>query len=122
MDRMLALLAAVFFSLDAVGAACFFLGAVVAVAADAALEPNIFAHGRFNPKAAARKETDGGTEKSRCQDFGAVRLPKFLSSTYSMTLVTTPEPTVLPPSRMAKRRPSSMAMGISASSSTLTLM
>src|SRR5207237_9999396 len=30
---------------------------------------------------------------------------------HSMILATTPEPTVLPPSRMAKRRPSSMAMG-----------
>ena len=34
-------------------------------------------------------------------------------------LVTTPEPTVRPPSRMAKRRPSSMAMGLSGSSSTV---
>src|SRR5207344_3305560 len=30
---------------------------------------------------------------------------------YLMTLMTTPEPTVRPPSRMAKRRPSSMAIG-----------
>src|SRR6185369_11460442 len=32
-------------------------------------------------------------------------------SDYSMIFATTPAPTVLPPSRMAKRRPSSMAMG-----------
>ena len=31
---------------------------------------------------------------------------------YSMTLDTTPEATVRPPSRMANRRPSSMAMGV----------
>ena len=31
---------------------------------------------------------------------------------YSITLVTTPEPTVLPPSRIAKRRPSSIAIGV----------
>src|SRR6185503_9315344 len=31
---------------------------------------------------------------------------------YSITLATTPAPTVLPPSRMAKRRPCSMAMGV----------
>ncbi len=37
---------------------------------------------------------------------------------YSMILVTTPRPTVLPPSRMAKRTPSSMAIGLI--SSTLT--
>src|SRR5690606_8836569 len=30
---------------------------------------------------------------------------------YSMTLATTPAPTVRPPSRMAKRRPSSIAIG-----------
>ena len=29
-----------------------------------------------------------------------------------MTLVTTPDPTVRPPSRIAKRRPSSQAMGV----------
>ena len=31
---------------------------------------------------------------------------------YSMTLATTPEPTVRPPSRIAKRRPCSRAMGV----------
>ena len=31
---------------------------------------------------------------------------------YSMTLATTPEPTVRPPSRIAKRSPCSMAMGV----------
>ena len=31
---------------------------------------------------------------------------------YSMTLATTPAPTVLPPSRMAKRRPCSIAIGV----------
>jgi len=35
---------------------------------------------------------------------------KFRPS-YSMILATTPAPTVRPPSRMAKRRPSSMAIG-----------
>ena len=34
------------------------------------------------------------------------------SSSYSRIFVTTPEPTVLPPSRMAKRTPSSMAIGL----------
>ena len=33
-------------------------------------------------------------------------------STYSMIWVTTPEPMVRPPSRMAKRSPSFMAMGV----------
>ena len=37
---------------------------------------------------------------------------RFYRINYSMTLMTTPEPTVRPPSRIAKRRPSSMAMGL----------
>src|SRR5215475_5679468 len=37
--------------------------------------------------------------------------PDVCSHSYSMTLVTTPAPTVRPPSRMAKRNPSSIAIG-----------
>ena len=40
---------------------------------------------------------------------------------YSTTLVTTPEPTVLPPSRMANRTPSSMAIGLCSVTIILTL-
>src|SRR5262249_41040301 len=40
---------------------------------------------------------------------------------YLMTLVTAPAPTVRPPSRMAKRRPSSMATGVISSISICTL-
>ena len=40
---------------------------------------------------------------------------------YSRTFVTTPEPTVLPPSRMAKRRPGSMATGLSGDNVTMTV-
>ena len=36
----------------------------------------------------------------------------FLLSLYSMMLVTTPEPTVRPPSRMANRSPCSIAIGV----------
>ena len=36
----------------------------------------------------------------------------YASLTYSMMLETTPEATVRPPSRIAKRRPSSIAMGV----------
>ena len=43
------------------------------------------------------------------------------SSYYSIMLVTTPAPTVRPPSRMAKRRPSSMAMGVISSMVIWTL-
>src|SRR5690606_3990748 len=41
--------------------------------------------------------------------------------TYSRILVTTPAPTVRPPSRIAKRRPSSMAMGVISSPISLVL-
>ncbi len=41
--------------------------------------------------------------------------------TYTRIFVTTPDPTVLPPSRIAKRRPSSMATGIPSISSTVIL-
>ena len=40
---------------------------------------------------------------------------------YSTTLVTTPEPTVRPPSRIAKRLPSSIAIGLCNSTVNLTL-
>lgn len=40
---------------------------------------------------------------------------------YSSTLVTTPAPTVLPPSRRAKRRPSAIATGQISSMSKLAL-
>ena len=40
--------------------------------------------------------------------LGYARQMRF---TYSLIAVTTPEPTVLPPSRIAKRRPSSIAIG-----------
>src|SRR5690349_23033249 len=40
---------------------------------------------------------------------------------YSMILATTPAPTVLPPSRMAKRRPCSMAIGVMRVTTIFTL-
>ena len=41
----------------------------------------------------------------------------FLLFSYSATAVTTPAPTVRPPSRIAKRRPSSHAIGVMSSTS-----
>ena len=43
------------------------------------------------------------------------------SRNYSLILETTPEPTVRPPSRIAKRRPSSIAIGVISSTSMETL-
>ena len=44
-----------------------------------------------------------------------------MQTTYARMLETTPEPTVLPPSRIAKRRPSSQAMGVISSTVISTL-
>src|SRR5205085_4421906 len=47
--------------------------------------------------------------------------PDPLLCHYSMTFVTTPAPTVCPPSRMAKRRPCSIAIGVPSVTSQVTL-
>ena len=52
--------------------------------------------------------------------FAAIR-PAFRPWPYSLIEATTPAPTVRPPSRMAKRRPSSMAIGAISSTSMVTL-
>jgi hypothetical protein len=49
------------------------------------------------------------------------RLGQITPSYYSMILATTPAPTVRPPSRIAKRRPSSMAIGAIRSTTILML-
>jgi hypothetical protein len=49
------------------------------------------------------------------------QIPSHQGVNYSMILVTTPEPTVLPPSRIAKRTPSSIATVFCNSTSILTL-
>ncbi len=49
------------------------------------------------------------------------RIEPFCARNYSMISVTTPEPTVLPPSRIAKRSPTSIAIGVMSSTSIITL-
>ena len=71
----------------------------------------------------ARAEGEGacrcfGSRKKRAPERS---LLKWLDSYYSMISVTTPEPTVLPPSRIAKRRPSSIAIGVISSTVITTL-
>ncbi len=59
-----------------------------------------------------------------CKKTAACRRLSFvagLAQAYSATSITTPEPTVRPPSRMAKRRPFSMAMGVISSTFMSTL-
>src|SRR5258708_37638489 len=51
----------------------------------------------------------GGPGRSRLLSDG--RDPRYRTPNYLRILITRPAPTVLPPSRIAKRRPSSIAIG-----------
>src|SRR3954471_14403060 len=73
-----------------------------------------------------RLETDAdawsGHRLSRYFFAGAAAAASFFTATFSARIfVTTPAPTVLPPSRIAKRRPSSQAIGETSSTSILML-
>ena len=57
--------------------------------------------------------------KLPCVKQGSFGLLKGIN--YSFTAITAPEPTVLPPSRIAKRRPTSIAIGVISSTSISTL-
>ena len=59
-----------------------------------------------------------GSRSSEVCAFATILAP---THGYSLTWVTTPAPTVRPPSRMAKRSPSSIAIGVINSMSTVTL-
>ena len=50
-----------------------------------------------------------------------IQLNLYLKYNYAMMEATTPDPTVLPPSRIAKRRPSSQAIGVISSTVISTL-
>lgn len=93
-------------------------------------------YGAANPGARAGNSTQSIRDKNGSSQFTTAdcRQPKpatfhliaFARSnglvlTYSLTPVTTPAPTVRPPSRIAKRSPSSMAMGVISAISTLML-
>src|SRR5687767_7022596 len=87
------------------GSACLFVGGVLLAPATVLPELDalpivhlVLAAGVVAPFAVAAGESDDGS------------LVGF-RHLYSRIFVTRPAPTVLPPSRMAKRRPSSMAMG-----------
>ena len=86
----------------------------------------------MNPGAIARRKTDNGGARARTDMSSSaivlafspspiLRRPCFVRSAYSVMLTTTPAPTVLPPSRMAKRCFSSMAMGVISSTSMVAL-
>ncbi len=87
----------------------------------------------FGPAALARGKVDrrnaphllsgrlGGSRSLSRAGAGRTAGVGLLGVDYSMTLVTTPAPTVRPPSRIAKRSCSSIAMGVFRVTSILTL-
>lgn len=58
-----------------------------------------------------RKLSGEQERRGACWHHGVPGRTYRQSRTYSMILLTTPAPTVLPPSRIAKRKPSFMAIG-----------
>src|ERR687897_3942993 len=82
---------------------------VVGLEPDADLVLRECCHGLCEQTSGAGSDCAARPRKVRCPE------------NYSRTEVTTPEPTVRPPSRIAKRRPSSMAMGWMSSTVISTL-
>src|SRR5262249_43776678 len=132
---VLAFLPAKLLELEPVGAARLLLGPVIPGPAIGAFEPNVFPHDELPSGSEARRcgcrnqwttgiriSHPGAPTKADSPRRPARGLPTVGARNHSTILVTTPEPTVLPPSRMAKRRLSSMAIGDSGRSSTFTLM
>ena len=79
----------------------------------------------MNPGAIARRKTGDG-QRTGDRPPPTPAFSRRLSSVvlfrcYSVMLTTTPAPTVLPPSRMAKRCFSSMAIGVISSTSMVAL-
>ena len=75
----------------------------------------------FSTAAGGQRQSKKGGEQKRTAACAAVLLSAFSRLDYSPTSVTAPEPTVRPPSRIAKRRPFSMAMGVISSTLISTL-
>ena len=71
---------------------------------------------RSPPGQAMCLAVQGQKKNAPCQS-----MRRFVSRNYSLIFVTTPEPTVRPPSRIAKRRPSSIAIGVISSTFMVTL-
>ena len=68
-----------------------------------------------------RSGPEGGRTAPWQKEIPAKRRGFLKGVNYSSMSITTPEPTVRPPSRMAKRRPFSMAMGVISSTFMSTL-
>lgn len=74
-----------------------------------------------SPSFSSPKDTFCNTTKSQAKKRAAEATLPHHRKAYSVILATTPAPTVRPPSRIAKRRPSSMAIGAISSTSICTL-
>jgi len=84
---------------------------------------NIFSTGASAPRRQREPAYGSSTCRIRSTEARRIRGPStWPCQTYSRTLVTTPAPTVLPPSRMANRRPSSMAILVFSSSTSIVTL
>ena len=101
---------AVLHQLETLSSSSLFDYAVIPLPGLRALKPNILSHDKTS-----------GRKMRNCLLEPPAGSKTRQNQTYFRILVTTPDPTVLPPSRIAKRLCSSNAIGLSNSTSTLTL-
>ena len=124
MERMLPEFRAILHQLKSLRPASFLDHSVVPLPGLRAFKPHILTHDK-KPSYQTPETTQEPTrlkKKKLPADRTAGRQPEFLNTAdYFRILVTTPEPTVLPPSRIAKRLCSSIAIGLPSSTSTFTL-
>ena len=109
-DGMFTFEGAIFALFDTIGSVAFFFHrSVITTFALSALHDNQFTRHFQHPKVML-VFTDY-PEPSKYGGPGPILLWDYFPQTYSMTSVTRPEATVRPPSRIAKRRPFSIAIG-----------
>lgn len=118
MESVLTQFGTIFHQFQTLRTASLFYDAVVAQLGFSALQPDIFT-GHFYSRLLCILLTIRQEEPVTRIKPG--NRPLHESLDYSITLVTTPEPTVRPPSRIAKRLPSVIATVLPSSTSILTL-
>jgi hypothetical protein len=136
----------ILFQLEPLGSTRLFDHAIVAQSGLCTLKPHVLSHedtpppqntntrkatpGRLhtdrqpmnkNKSCPSNKMSQTGSCHSVCEFGRRQRNTASLNRFYSRTFVTTPDPTVRPPSRIAKRLPSTRAIGLPRETSTLTL-
>ncbi len=114
MGRVLALTLTILRELDLRGAALNInASAIVQITTLLALEPHVFPFCRLSHARSLPLSRRKPSPPCRSQNPAVSRTQT--AQTYSITLTTTPEPTVRPPSRTAKRSPSSIPIGLPSS-------